>query len=398
MNILEFLLGDTQLSVVLSTLLLVLLGVVAGHALKLVLRLFSDKITKKTRSSLDDLLVNTLARQSTVLVTVIVTYLAFKAAAITFDDAAPLLRRGFLVLVEALYILTVFYVCLLVSRLIDAFVRWYLHDVAVRTETHLDDELAPLANRVLKALIYFVGAVVVLDHFGQNISTLVVSLGVGSLAIALAAQETLANMIAGFVLVIDRPFRIGDRIRLPDGTIGVVMEIGIRSTKVFDDYHVMVITPNAEIVKSQIKNFSYPNDIVRFNVAFGVAYGTDLGAMRRIVLERVNRETDIVEPETSEVRILEMADSSMNAELLCKIRNPNNIPRQKSDLLLLIYNTLYEHRIEIPFPQRVLHLAPEAREALRPGDTASRPGDTASQPDGPGQRGNPSRNEEERDG
>ncbi|MBR9974864.1 MAG: mechanosensitive ion channel [Bacteroidetes bacterium] len=234
MNILEFLLGDTQLSVFLSTLLLVMLGVVVGHALKLVLQLFSDKITKKTRSSLDDLLVNTLARQSTMLVTVVVTY-------------------------------------------------------------------------------------------------------------------------------------------------------------------VMVITPNAEIVKSQIKNFSYPNDIVRFDVAFGVAYGTNLDEMRRIVLERINREADIVEPETSEVRILEMADSSMNAKLLCKIRNPNNIPRRKSDLLLMIYNTLYEHRIEIPFPQRVLHLAPEAREAMRPVGDEQRPVGDEQRPVGEGQGGEPSRNEEGQD-
>jgi small-conductance mechanosensitive channel len=126
----------------------------------------------------------------------------------------------------------------------------------------------------------------------------------------------------------------------------------------------MVITPNAEIVKSQIKNFSYPNDIVRFEVPFGVAYGTDLNELRRIILERVGQEDDIVEPETSELRITEMADSSMNAMLLCKIRNPNNIPRRKSDLLLIIYDTLYEHRIEIPFPQRVLHFSADDREML----------------------------------
>ena len=300
----------------------------------------------------------------TPVVTIFAGYWAIKWSAGVLDEGIPLLKRGLSVVVEGLYVVSVLYACYFVTRLIDAAVRWYLHEVATRTQTHLDDELAPLANRVLKILIYLIGVVIILDHFEQNISTLVVSLGVGSLAIALAAQETLANMIAGFVLMIDRPFRIGDRIRLPDGTIGLVREIGIRSTKVIDDYQVMVITPNAEIVKSQIKNFSYPNDIVRFEVPFGVAYGTDLSAMRGIILERINREGDIVEPETSEVRITEMADSSMNATLLCKIRNPNNIPRRKSDLLLIIYNTLYEHQIEIPFPQRVLHLAPETRAVL----------------------------------
>ncbi|MFA6232750.1 MAG: mechanosensitive ion channel family protein [Bacteroidota bacterium] len=364
MNFLEFALGDTRLSVLLSTLLFIVAGYVAGRILKLGLRLFSSKITKNTRSSLDDLIVTTFAQHVTGLLTLLVAMWSVKWAAGTIDDSLVFLTNGLSVLVEILYVLTVLFICFFVTRLIDAVVRWYLHEVATRTLTHLDDELAPLANRVLKILIYLVGMIIILDHFHQNISTFVVSLGIGSLAIALAAQETLANMIAGFVLMIDRPFRINDRIRLPDGTIGVVREIGIRSTRVIDDYQVMIITPNAEIVKSQIKNFSYPNDIVRFEVPFGVAYGTDLVELRRIILERLSQETDIIEPETSEVRITEMADSSMHAKLMCKIRNPNLIPRRQSDLLLIIYDTLYENNIEIPYPQRVLHLSSETRAAL----------------------------------
>ncbi|MFZ1729063.1 MAG: mechanosensitive ion channel family protein [Bacteroidota bacterium] len=364
MNILEFALGDTRLSVLLSALLIIVLGCIAGRLFKMLLRVFSDKITKKTRSSLDDLIVNTFAQYVTPLVTLLAINWSVRWMAGALHGDVTMLTQALSILVEILYITTVMYVCFFITRIVDSAVGWYLHEVATRTLTHLDDELAPLANRVLKVLIYLVGMIIVLDHFHQNISTLVVSLGVGSLALALAAQETLANMIAGFVLMIDRPFRIGDRIRLPDGTIGIVREIGIRSTRVIDDFQVMIITPNAEIVKSQIMNFSYPNDIVRFEVPFGVAYGTDLEKMRGIILERVGKEIDIVEPETSEVRITEMADSSMHAKLLCKIRNPNNIPRRKSDLLLIIYNTLYEHNIEIPFPQRVLHLSPEASETL----------------------------------
>ncbi|PLX33311.1 MAG: hypothetical protein C0600_00665 [Ignavibacteria bacterium] len=368
MNILEFLLGDTRHSILLSAVLLVALAYLLGRLLKALLHLISSKITKKTRSTLDDLLVQVLARSIVPLSTLITAYWVLKWTALSFAEDTVLVQKSAHVVVQAMYVLSVLYFTVFIGRLIDAIVRWYLHEVATRTETHLDDELAPLANRVMKVLIYVLALIVVLDHFNQDISTLVVSLGVGSLAIALAAQETLANMIAGFVLMIDRPFRVGDRIRLPDGTIGNITDIGIRSTRVIDDYHVMIITPNADIVKSQIMNFSYPNDIVRFEVPFGVAYGTDLGWMRKVVLERINREADVVEPETSEVRIMEMGDSSMNAILLCKIRNPNDIPRRKSDMLLAIYNTLYEHKIEIPFPQRVLHLAPSARDLV---DSAS---------------------------
>jgi MscS family membrane protein len=357
MNIFEFLLGKSDTAVLLSTGVIVITAFLVGALLKRLLLLVSGKIAKKSRSQLDDMLLNEAARHITGVMLLGTAYWALSEAVRSIQPDPPFIHRLAVMLTEAFFIVLVLYLALVLARLFDTVIRWYLHAVAVRTETHLDDELAPLVNRVLKVLILFVAVIIILDHFGQNISTLVVSLGVGSLAIALAAQETLANMIAGFVLMLDRPFRVGDRIRLPDGTIGNVTDVGIRSTKVIDDNHVMIITPNAEIVKSQIKNFSYPNDVVRFDVKFGVAYGTDLDAMRAIILERIRREEDIVDKEHAEVRIEAMADSSVNAALLCRIRNPNNIPRRRSDLLLVIYNTLREHGIEIPFPQRVLHFA-----------------------------------------
>ena len=364
MNFFKFLLGDSNAAVLLTVVVLILGAFVIGRLLRWLLTLLTTKITKKSRSELDDMLVSEFGKHITTLTVLGVGYWSFMEALLVARDEPVLLHRLAIGVTEALFIVLVFYVALFLARLIDTIIRWYLHAVAERTQTHLDDELAPLVNRVLKVLTFFVGIIIILDHFGQNISTLVVSLGVGSLAIALAAQETLANMIAGFVLMLDRPFRIGDRIRLPDGTIGNVSEVGIRSTKVIDDSRVMIITPNAEIVKSQIKNYSYPNDEVRFDVNFSVAYGTDLEAMRRVVLERINREDDIVEKHVSEVLINEMDDSSIKAAVLCSIRNPNSIPRRRSDLLLLIYDTLREHAIEIPFPQRVIHLAPGTGQNL----------------------------------
>jgi small-conductance mechanosensitive channel len=365
MNILSPVLGDGTLALLLSTLILILLSYVLGRIARLVLSRIAERLAKKTRSTLDDLVVGVLARYAVLLITVMGVYWVLGQLQPFFEDTPLVMKNVAVWFVEGMYIIAVLLVCYVLARVVDAVVGWYLKEVASRTQTHLDDELAPLVRRVLNILIYAGGVIIILDHFKQDISTLVVSLGVGSLAIALAAQETLANMIAGFVLMIDRPFRVGDRIMLPDGTIGNVAEIGIRSTKVISDYHVMVITPNAEIVKSQIRNYSYPNDVVRFEVAFGVAYGTDLTRMREVVLESVNRESDIVEPDSSEIRIVEMGDSSVNATLLCKIQNPNNIPRRKSDLLLLIYDTLYAHNIEIPFPQRVLHIAPSSQDLLR---------------------------------
>lgn len=357
MNIFSFLLGDTLTSVGAAALFYLVCAFLFGKLLKFAIKLVQQKLAGRTKMSLDDFLLSVMHQFAVGAVMLITAYAVTKGFQEHYAQEGVTVRKALDWLNGAVYVLMLLYFALGVSRLFDAVVRWYLKDIASRTETHLDEELAPLVNRVVAILIFVLAIIVILNHFQQDISTLVVSLGVGSLAIALAAQETLANMIAGFVLMIDRPFRHGDRIRLPSGTIGNVYEIGMRSTKVIDDSNVMIITPNAEIIKSQIQNFSYPNDIVRFNIPFSVAYGTDFGRMQTLVIEALNAEPDVDEKHTTEVRMIEMADSSLRCDAMVKIKHPGAIPRRRSELMRIIHDTLNANNIHIPFPQRVVYLA-----------------------------------------
>jgi MscS family membrane protein len=357
MTIFSFLLGDTALSVATAAAFYLAAAFVVGKLLKMLLKLVKYRFAKRTKTSFDDFTLSVLKRFVVGIVVLTTAYWVTKGIQAHYINEAVTVKKGLDWLNGSVYVLMLLYFALGISRLFDAMVRWYLHDIATRTETNLDEELAPLVNRIVTILVFVVSIIVILNHFHQDISTLVVSLGVGSLAIALAAQETLANMIAGFVLMIDRPFRHGDRVRLPNGTIGNVYEIGMRSTKVIDDNNVMIITPNAEIVKSQIWNFSYPNDIVRFNIPFSVAYGTNLEWMQALIIEAVNGQPDVEEKHTTEVRMIEMAESSIRFEAMVKIMHPGAIPRKRSDLMKLIHSTLESNNICIPFPQRVVHMA-----------------------------------------
>lgn len=357
MNIFSFLLGDTTTAVVASAFLYLVIAFLFGKILKQLLRFLKHRIAKKTKTSFDDFILSVLKRFVVGIVVITTAYWISKGLQIYYTNETVTVKKGLDILSGSVYVLMMLYYTLGISRLFDAIIRWYLKDVAIRTQTNLDDELAPLVNRLMTILVFVFAIIMILNHFHQDISTLVVSLGVGSLAIALAAQETLANMIAGFVLMIDRPFRHGDRIRLPSGSIGNVFEIGLRSTKVIDDSNIMIITPNAEIVKSQIWNLSYPNDLVRFNVPFSVAYGTDFDRMAALVIEAVNGQQDIEEKHTTEVRMIAMADSSINCDIMCKIKQPGSIPRRRSDLMRLVHDTLNRNNISIPFPQRVVYIA-----------------------------------------
>lgn len=146
------------------------------------------------------------------------------------------------------------------QKAVEAALAWYKENISSKTDIRLDDELIPLLRRALKILIWVLALLIILPVYGVNISALVAALGVGSLAVALAAQDTIANIISGFMIMIDRPFRIGDKIKLPSGELVEVLEIGVRRSKFFAEDKAIVIVPNLELSKSKIVNYSYTRE------------------------------------------------------------------------------------------------------------------------------------------
>jgi MscS family membrane protein len=193
--------------------------------------------------------------------------------------------------------------------LIKAILDWYLAEVAVRTETRVDEEFIPLFARLLKVVLYFIAITVILGYFKVNLTGFIATAGVASLAIALAAQETIANWISGFAIMVDRPFRVGDRIELPDGQVGDVYQIGLRSTKILSFDNNLIIVPNTEMAKSRIINFGYPNPRARIAQTIGVAYGSDLDKVKRVLLEICNNHKDVLKEPPPAVYFTEFGES-----------------------------------------------------------------------------------------
>lgn len=157
------------------------------------------------------------------------------------------------------YIMTVFVLCLafFLQRIGEGLLCWYKKNIAARTLTQLDDEFIPLLQRTLRVFIWIIALLVILPFYGVNITALVAALGVSSLAIALAAQDTIANIIAGFLIMIDRPFRLGDKIKLPTGEIVKVLNIGVRRSTFAAEEKAIIIVPNADLSKNKIVNYTY---------------------------------------------------------------------------------------------------------------------------------------------
>ncbi|RLC35387.1 MAG: hypothetical protein DRZ76_00195 [Candidatus Nealsonbacteria bacterium] len=149
-------------------------------------------------------------------------------------------------------------VSFIIQRMFGGIFSWYKENIAAKTTSRLDDELIPFLRRFSKILIWIIALLIILPIFGVNISALIATLGVSSLAIALAAQDTIANIIAGFMIMVDRPFRLGDKIKLPSGEVVKVLDIGVRRSKFLSqDDNAIIIVPNLELSKSKIINYTY---------------------------------------------------------------------------------------------------------------------------------------------
>lgn len=157
------------------------------------------------------------------------------------------------------YIGTIFIICIVfvIQRITGSILGWYKENIAAKSETRLDDKLIPIFRRSLKVVVWVIALLVILPLYGVNINALIAALGVGSLAIALAAQDTIANIIAGYLIMIDAPFRIGDKIKLPSGEIVEVLDIGVRRSKFLSQDKAIVIVPNLDLSKSRITNYTY---------------------------------------------------------------------------------------------------------------------------------------------
>ena len=207
-----------------------------------------------------------LRRAFILLVVAIGAYLAV--------EMAPLPERLAGWLAGASFVVGALICARLVIHLVALLLTSSVTHVGGNERARLEREYVPLAEKATSLAVTFIVIIVVAKHFGKDVTSLVAALGVGSLAIGLAAQQTLGNMIAGFVLLVDRPFRPGDRVRLASGEVGEVQLIGVRSTRIrLVDGNVLTV-PNAELANTRVVTYNVLT--ARSEVKLTVALGSDV--------------------------------------------------------------------------------------------------------------------------
>lgn len=345
---------------------------VIGKLISIIIKKILRPVALKTKSTIDDKIVDLLSESIYRLTIVLSLYIAVRVfrsgfhlasneSALTLIKKHPILISIAKITEDITFVLLVFIILLELFKLVEILFDWYAEKIDADDNRNLIGSLFPLLKKISKIILAGLAVVIVLAKFKIDISGFVVSLGVGSLAIALAAQETLSNMISGFIIMADRPFRIGDRIRLPSGIVGDVSEIGIRSTKLMDfDNNIMVI-PNNEIVKSSLVNISYPNNLTRVVVEIGVAYGSDVKKVKQVMLSCCDGIEEISSVIPPEVFLISFGDSSINFRLAVRTDDYKKAFALGCLLREKIYEAFNNEKIEIPFPQRVVQIKKDSQ-------------------------------------
>jgi len=232
----------------------------------------------------------------------------WERTSVLITEASPTLEKLIMNIPKIIYSLIVLSICFIVSGIVDGFVEWYLEEIANRTKTKIDEEFMILFKRISRIIIFFIGITIILNKFNQPITSLLGAAGIASFAIAFAAQDTLSNMISGFFIVIDKPFKIGDRIKLATGEIGEIVEIGMRRTKILSPENNIIIVPNSEIAKTRIVNFSYPDTKIKISLKIGTNLISDTEKVKNLLLNICKNNPFIIENK-SEVYLVEITSS-----------------------------------------------------------------------------------------
>lgn len=229
-------------------------------------------------------------------------------------------------------------------------------DYKVYPTLGVDPGLGFVINTTFKYFIIGIAVIIALNIIGIDLKVLLVFAGAIGIGIGLGLQDMASNVISGFTIIFGRKIRRGDWIEV-DGRLGQVSDIYLRATKMRSRDDVEYLVPNANLITNTIVNYSYSSPLIRIHLPVGVSYKSDPEKVREILLSVVENNPLLSKKNKPLVRFMEYADSSLNFELLVWI-NVRTTPREDamSSLYFTIFEEFKKHGIEIPFPQRDVHM------------------------------------------
>jgi small-conductance mechanosensitive channel len=311
-----------------------------------ILNKWGKRLARLTETDLDDRILQRIIPHVSRLLTMLGVYLAFRSL--------PLHERLVQLFSGVLFVVLVIIFFNLLFHALDELLQWYLNGRQADSKELISRNMIPIAEKLAMLFLMGTALIIVLKHFNYDIFSVVTALGIGSLAIGLAAKDTLANMISGFTLMLDQPFRIGDRIQLSGGQVGDVTDIGLRSTKIRTLDNQLLIIPNSDLCNTMLINQAFPDARVKGRINIGVAYGSDVDRIKELLVTTALESEDVLRDPAPEAYFVSFGDSALNMALFFWVEEYSQLFAVTDRINSMILRRFTEGGIEIPFPIRTV--------------------------------------------
>ena len=251
---------------------------------------------------------------------------------------------------------------IILANIIAKMICAILRDTALNPK-QIDEHAAIVMEKLIHVVIVLIGIAIAMGTLGINILAIATGLGLIGFALAFGMQDTIANLMAGVMIAIERPFQIGDRIRVGDEW-GDVIDIGMRSTKIRTTKNETVLIPNNLVVTREVWNFTKDSPVIACVVPIGISYDSNWEAAEEVILDVARAHQLVITNPAPKILLKDYADSSVNYELWAYINNARQMWGVRSDILKTLRLRFHEEGIEIPYPHRTLVLKKDAASEL----------------------------------
>ena len=330
-----------------DAILVIIILFIASKIITFIIEKFVKPFTRKTKTKLDDLLLEKTEKIS--------LWLLFFIGIRIF--IVPILELK--ILDDINNAIIIFYLTFLVVRIVDVLIESWGISFAKKTRSKVDDALLILFHRFSRIILFIIGFILILNNFGVEITPFLASLGVAGIVLGFALQSTLSNIFGGISLILDKNFKTGDTVKLSSGELGDIVDIGLRSTKMKTFDNEMLVIPNGKLAESVIQNYAQPDLNARGRISFGVEYGSNVDKVRKVVTDTLKKIPAVLKRDRNhpiQVLFLNMGDSALEFEARFWVKSYDERFRTKVKATEEIYKDLTKAKIGIPFPTRTVYM------------------------------------------
>jgi MscS family membrane protein len=328
------------------TLLIILGAVIAG---KIVYWFFGNvikKLTSKTKTKIDDIIVDMI--EEPVVLALTIVGLWYGLHRLNFPE------EWYDWMGKVYHILIAINITWLVARLIDAIIEEYIVPLTEKTESDFDDQIIPVVRKGLKSTIWALGIIIALNNAGYDVTALIAGLGIGGLALAMAAKDSVANIFGGLMIFTDKPFKVGDRIKI-NGFDGTISEVGLRTSRMVTLEGRLVTIPNSQFTGNMVENVSAePTRKVILNL--GLTYDMNAEQMEKgiTLLKEIGSNNSDLEGDIL-VSFNAFGDFSLGILFIYYIKKDSDILDTQTAINIEILKKFGENGLDMAFPTQTIY-------------------------------------------